>query len=167
MLAARGALDTNRSTIEVMHGIGATDDQVARLFQRKIALDALTGGLAGGGGGGARPAAASPAAARRWIGDFAGGAAADARRPRCCSPLLPLAGTVLATLVARQAVLTRIAGRLMILRFGSLLLVLYGLGFVLFAVTLGKPAPAAGGKTDAHRRHHRRLGPHRAWRRGA
>ena len=36
----------------------------------------------------------------------------------------------------------------MILRFGSLLLVLYGLGFALFGVTLGDPAPAAAGKTD-------------------
>ena len=36
----------------------------------------------------------------------------------------------------------------MILRLGSLLLVLYGLGFAWFGVTLGKPAPAAGGKTD-------------------
>ena len=36
----------------------------------------------------------------------------------------------------------------MILRFGSLLLVLYGLGFALFGVTLGKPASAEAGKTD-------------------
>lgn len=47
VLAARGALDTHRGTIEVMHGIGATDEQVARLFIRQIALDALMGGLAG------------------------------------------------------------------------------------------------------------------------
>ena len=37
----------------------------------------------------------------------------------------------------------------MILRFGSLLLVLYALGFLLFGVTLGDPAPAAAPKTDA------------------
>ncbi|MEO5773666.1 MAG: hypothetical protein ABIQ32_06055 [Sphingomicrobium sp.] len=48
VLAARGALDTNRSTIDIMHGIGATDVQVTHLFQRKIALDALVGSLAGG-----------------------------------------------------------------------------------------------------------------------
>jgi cell division transport system permease protein len=48
VLAARGALDTHRATIEVMHGIGATDVQVTRLFQRKIALDAFAGGLVGG-----------------------------------------------------------------------------------------------------------------------
>jgi len=47
VLAARSALDTHRSTIEIMHGIGATDAQIARLFQRKIALDALVGALAG------------------------------------------------------------------------------------------------------------------------
>lgn len=47
VLAARGALDTHRGTIEVMHGIGATDDQVVRLFVRQIAIDALLGGVAG------------------------------------------------------------------------------------------------------------------------
>ncbi|MCY7397706.1 MAG: hypothetical protein LH466_02550 [Sphingomonas bacterium] len=47
VLATRGALDTHRGTIDVLHGIGATDLQVTRLFQRKIALDALIGGTAG------------------------------------------------------------------------------------------------------------------------
>lgn len=47
VLAARGALDTNRATIEIMHGIGATDEQVTLLFQRRIAIDALLGGLGG------------------------------------------------------------------------------------------------------------------------
>jgi cell division transport system permease protein len=47
VLAARGALDTHRGTIEVMHGIGATDQQVVRLFVRQIAIDALLGGAAG------------------------------------------------------------------------------------------------------------------------
>jgi len=36
----------------------------------------------------------------------------------------------------------------MILRFGSLLVVLYALGFVLFGVTLGKPAAASAAKTE-------------------
>ena len=36
----------------------------------------------------------------------------------------------------------------MILRLGSLLLILYGLGFALFGVTLGKPASNAAAKTD-------------------
>jgi cell division transport system permease protein len=47
VLAARAALDMHRSTIEVLHFMGATDVQVARLFQRRIALDALFGGLVG------------------------------------------------------------------------------------------------------------------------
>jgi cell division transport system permease protein len=47
VLAARAALDTHRSTIEVLHLMGATDVQVARLFQRRIALDALFGSLIG------------------------------------------------------------------------------------------------------------------------
>ena len=37
----------------------------------------------------------------------------------------------------------------MILRFTSLLVLLYALGFVLFSVTLGKPALASAAKTDA------------------
>jgi cell division transport system permease protein len=103
VLAARGALDTHRSTIEIMHGIGATDQQVARLFQRKIALDALAGALAGGviaalilliiGGGG--PALATDLTGRAPLGvaDFV------------ILALLPLAAVLLATLVARLAVL--------------------------------------------------------------
>ncbi|MBA3676062.1 MAG: FtsX-like permease family protein [Sphingosinicella sp.] len=47
ILAARAALDTHRATIEVLHLMGATDHQVARLFQQRIALDALFGGLIG------------------------------------------------------------------------------------------------------------------------
>ena len=47
VLAARAALDMHRGTIEILHLMGATDVQVARLFQRRIALDALFGGLVG------------------------------------------------------------------------------------------------------------------------
>ena len=47
VLAARAALDTHRNTIEILHMMGATDVQVARLFQRRIALDALFGSLVG------------------------------------------------------------------------------------------------------------------------
>jgi cell division transport system permease protein len=47
VLAARASLDTHRGTIEVLHLMGATDVQVARLFQRRIALDALFGGFVG------------------------------------------------------------------------------------------------------------------------
>lgn len=47
MLAARAALDTYRAAIDIMHLLGATDVQIARLFQRRLALDALFGGLIG------------------------------------------------------------------------------------------------------------------------
>jgi cell division transport system permease protein len=47
VLAARGALDTHRSTVEIMHGIGAADRQVTRLFERKIAVDSIAGALGG------------------------------------------------------------------------------------------------------------------------
>ena len=46
-LAARSALGSNRETIEVIHLLGATDRQIARLFERSIALDAALGGAAG------------------------------------------------------------------------------------------------------------------------
>ena len=36
----------------------------------------------------------------------------------------------------------------MILRFGSLLLILYGIGFALFGVTIGEPADAGAAPTD-------------------
>jgi cell division transport system permease protein len=103
VLAARGALDTHRSTIEVMHGIGATDVQVTRLFQRKIALDSLVGSLAGA------------IAAALVLLFLAGGGTAFAGDLMGTPPLrsadlvalalLPLAVVILATWVARTAVL--------------------------------------------------------------
>jgi cell division transport system permease protein len=47
VLAARTALVTHRSTIDIMHLMGASDVQVARLFQRRAALDALFGSVLG------------------------------------------------------------------------------------------------------------------------
>jgi cell division transport system permease protein len=102
VLAARGALDTHRFTIEVMHGIGATDLQVTHLFQRKILIDALIGSLAG-----ALAAAvvllllASGAAI---AGELTGGATLGPIDLLILA-LLPLALTLLATWVARTAVL--------------------------------------------------------------
>ena len=39
VLAARGAHDSHRGTIDVLHLMGSTDVQIARLFQRRIGLD--------------------------------------------------------------------------------------------------------------------------------
>jgi cell division transport system permease protein len=47
ILVGRAGLDTHRETIEVLHMLGSTDMQVARLFQRRIALDTLYGGVVG------------------------------------------------------------------------------------------------------------------------
>jgi cell division transport system permease protein len=46
-LAARSALGSNRDTIEIVHLLGGTDGQIARIFQRSIAVDALVGGVVG------------------------------------------------------------------------------------------------------------------------
>src|SRR5690606_10185628 len=46
-LAARSALGSNRETIEIVHLLGGTDGQIARIFQRSIAFDAALGGIAG------------------------------------------------------------------------------------------------------------------------
>jgi cell division transport system permease protein len=109
VLAARGALDTHRATIEVMHGIGATDDQVATLFLRQIAIDALIGGIAGAATvglilatiiGGASFATSLAGAPPLGWGDAA------------ILALLPLAVALLATLVARGALLRALRERL-------------------------------------------------------
>ena len=39
LLTARAGLETHRDTIAILHMLGSTDVQVARLFQRRIALD--------------------------------------------------------------------------------------------------------------------------------
>ncbi|MGX7896493.1 cell division protein FtsX [Tsuneonella sp. HG222] len=46
-LAARSALGSNRETIEIVHLLGGTDQQIARIFQRSIAMDAAVGGVIG------------------------------------------------------------------------------------------------------------------------
>jgi len=43
VMTARAALGTHYATIEMLHLIGATDRQIARLFQRRIAIDTAYG----------------------------------------------------------------------------------------------------------------------------
>ena len=102
VLAARGALDTHRFTIEVMHGIGATDLQVTRLFQRKIAIDAFAGSIAGAVA--AALVLLMLTAGASFAGELTGGATLSAIDLLILA-LLPLALTALATWVARAAVL--------------------------------------------------------------
>lgn len=110
VLATRGALDTHRSTIEVMHMIGATDAQVSRLFQRKIAVDALIGGGAG----------AAVALLVLWLvssggvdalGDWTNGSLIGLGDLLLLAGL-PLLAAVLATLVARTTVLRALRAKL-------------------------------------------------------
>lgn len=108
LLAARSGLDTHRDTIEVLHMLGSTDVQVARLFQRRIAFDTLIGGLAG-----TLAALVLVALLQSRIGtigsEMLNGVALQ-RRDWFILLLLPLAFALLATLAARLAVL-RTLGR--------------------------------------------------------
>ena len=103
VLAARGALDTHRSTIDVMHGVGATDIQVARLFQRRIAIDALIGSVAGAVAAGLALLLLFTGAT--YAGDLTGGAGLSGTDVLILL-LLPFLLTILATWVARTAVLS-------------------------------------------------------------
>jgi len=49
LLATRTALGTHRATIEIVHHLGGTDRQIARVFQRAIGIDAGVGAVAGVG----------------------------------------------------------------------------------------------------------------------
>jgi cell division transport system permease protein len=102
VLAARGAFDTHRSTIEVMHGIGATDLQLTHLFQRKIALDALLGSLVGAAAGALVLLLLASGAS--FAGALVGGATLSPL-DLIALLLLPLVLTALATWVGRMAVL--------------------------------------------------------------
>jgi cell division transport system permease protein len=102
VLAARGALDTHRFTIEVMHGIGATDLQVTRLFQRKLAVEALVGSVGGAAAAGTVLLVLTTGAS--FAGDISGGARLNGV-DLVVLALLPFGLTGLATWVARAAVL--------------------------------------------------------------
>ena len=102
VLAARGALDTHRFTIDVMHGMGATDVQVTQLFQRKIAVDAFVGSVAGAAAAAAVLLLFSASAA--VLGELTGNARL-AITDVLVLLLIPLGLTALATWVARTAVL--------------------------------------------------------------
>lgn len=110
VLAARASLDTHRNTIEVLHLMGATDLQVARLFQRRIALDALFGGIVG---------LVAASMVLLVIGDRVGALGSDLLGSAGLPPiswlilvLLPAAGVLLAMMVARATIL-RALGRLL------------------------------------------------------
>ena len=110
VLATRGALDTHRGTIDVMHGIGATDLQVTRLFQRKIAIDALIGGV---GGASVAALVLLLVAGGQFdaLGDWTEGSLLRAIDLVMLASL-PLLAAILATLVARTTVLAALRAQL-------------------------------------------------------
>jgi len=85
-----------------MHGIGATDLQLTHLFQRKIAIDALVGSLAGAAAGAIVLLLLASGAS--FAGELTGGATLSAPA-MVVLVLLPFVLTALATWVARMAVL--------------------------------------------------------------
>lgn len=110
VLAARGAHDSHRGTIDVLHLMGSTDVQIARLFQRRIGLDALLGSALG---------FAFAVLVILLIGLRLTAAGSDLLATVRIGPadwivlaLLPVAGVALATLTARWTVL-RALGRML------------------------------------------------------
>lgn len=97
-LAARAGLAAHRETLGIMHLLGATDRQLARLFERRTALDALWGGLIGW-------AAAMPMLL--LVADRAAALGAVGVSPLLALTLLilPLGCALLAMLVARVTLL--------------------------------------------------------------
>lgn len=110
LLAARAGLDTHRDTIEVLHMLGSTDVQIARLFQRRIAFDTLLGGLAGTGA--ALVLVWFLQARLSAIGSEMLGGVALQRHDWFLLLLLPLGFALLATVAARIAVLRNLGKRL-------------------------------------------------------
>jgi cell division transport system permease protein len=103
LLAARAGLDTHRDTIEVLHMLGSTDVQVARLFQRRIAMETLIGGAIG-----AVAAALLAALLQSEIGALGSemlSGAALSQRDWIVLAFLPLLFVALATFAARAGVL--------------------------------------------------------------
>ncbi len=110
VLAVRAAINTHQSTIDVIHLLGASDLQIVNLFQRRIALDALFGGGVGLVLGlgvlivlGNR---------MRSIGSELLGSAGFGWPGWLALFMLPVAGAILAMLVARLTVLASLRKRL-------------------------------------------------------
>lgn len=103
VLATRAALDTHRDTIGILHLMGATDRQIARLFQRRIAADVMIGTVAGIAG----------ALLALWLiggriealgSELVGSASLDTSSLLVLT-LLPIVAVLLAMLVARASIL--------------------------------------------------------------
>lgn len=103
LLAARTALDRHRETVDVIHLLGGSDGQIARIFQRSVALDAAVGSAAGLALG----AVVIALLARTFaaLGSGLASGAALGWSGWAALALIPLVATALATLTARAAIL--------------------------------------------------------------
>lgn len=103
-LAARTALGANRGTIEVVHHLGGTDAQIARIFQNSVAFDAMLGG----GAGLVLGLAAAMLIGSRF-GELQSGMVSDSGlgwADWALVGLIPVAGVLLAMLTARFTVIS-------------------------------------------------------------
>lgn len=102
-LAARSALGSNRDTIEIVHLLGGTDGQIARIFQRSIGFDAILGGTVGLAMGLLAIVLLGQQFAQLGSGMISGGGLAW--QDWLAIAAIPLVGVVIAMLTARLTVL--------------------------------------------------------------
>jgi cell division transport system permease protein len=102
-LAARSALGSNRGTIEIVHLLGGSDAQIARIFQRSVGLDAAAGGAVGLALGSAAVIVLGRQFAALGSGMVAGGGLAAIDWLLIAA--IPVAGVLIALLTARLTVL--------------------------------------------------------------
>ena len=102
-LAARSALGSNQETIEIVHLLGGTDSQIARIFQRSIGFDAVLGGTVGLALGLAAILLLGRQFAQLGSGMISGGGLIGA--DWLVISAIPLAGVLIAMFTARLTVL--------------------------------------------------------------
>ena len=102
LLAVRNALGSNRDTIEIVHLLGGTDGQIARIVQRAIGYDAAVGGAVGLALGLVVVLALGQQFAALGAGLVSSGALGWS--DWLLLALIPVAGVILAMFTARQTV---------------------------------------------------------------
>lgn len=107
LLATRSALGSNRETIEIVHLLGGTDSQIARIYQRSTALAAAEGGVAGFAAAVIVVMLLGQQFANLGAGMINGGSLGWVEW--LLLALVPVAGVALATLTARLTVLRSLA----------------------------------------------------------
>lgn len=107
LLATRSALGSNRETIEIVHLLGGTDSQIARIYQRSTAVAATEGGVAGFAAAVIVVMLLGQQFANLGAGMVSGGSLGWIEW--LLLALVPVAGVALATITARLTVLRSLA----------------------------------------------------------